>query len=525
MSQNSPDHLHRLIHSLSRAEKRHFKLYTSRHLVGGHSKLQVLFDAIAAMPAYDAEALREKFAGEPFMRRFPVTKRRLYEAVLDSLDAFHANSTVDDKVSRMLHHVELLFAKALYADAAKILRAATALAREHDRQPLLLQAAEWERRILERSNYDGIADGQLRERTAGAAAVLKEWAQADELWSLKSDSFCLLFRNGQAPGARELEELEALGRHPLLARDTVLQSAYARYLHHHVRSALAFARNDLSTCEEQLERCAEVVEQEGERLYDSAVLLLGVMGNLAHVRMRLGRHQEALDGFRRFRQLPLMMKQAPNPDLEMKLFVMGNSLELAVHATKGEFTAVLGRLPALEEGLEANGTRIGTVRRGELMLQAAYACFGAGEQGQALRWCNKLLSEKGIEAYTQVHGLGRMLNLVVLIELDRPEHLAYVVRNTKRQLQRNGQPFALETLLLDHAQALAKGLCGKALTEAWRTFHAGLAAHAADGPEAPLLDQVDFLLWARSNVEGRRFEELARERWKPGPKGRSKRAA
>ena len=38
---------------MSRAEKRYFKLHTSRHLVAGHSNHQALFDAIAAMPAYD----------------------------------------------------------------------------------------------------------------------------------------------------------------------------------------------------------------------------------------------------------------------------------------------------------------------------------------------------------------------------------------------------------------------------------------------------------------------------------------
>lgn len=516
MSNAVPDHLHRLIRSLSKAEKRHFKLYTSRHLVGGHSKLQWLFDAIAAMPEYDPDLLREKFKGQPFLRNFPVTKRRLYEAVLDSLDAYHANSSVDDKTSRMLHQVELLFAKALYTDAAKILRAATGLAREHDRQPILLLAAEWERRILERSNYAGVDDGQLAKRTAEVTAVMGEWGEADTLWTLKSGSFRLLFRHGQAPGPKEREELRAMGQHPLLADNVPLHSAYARYLHHHVRSALAFARNDLAACEQELQRCAEVAGSEGTKLHDAATLLLGVMGNLAHVRMRLGRHQEALDGFRKFRQLPLMMKQAPNPDLEMKLFVMGSSLELAVHATKGEFNEALERLPVLEEGLRANAARISVIRGSELMLQAAYVCFGAGEYGQGLRWCHQLLSGKGIEAYKEVHALGRMLNLATLIELGRWDHLSYVVRNTKRQFRRTGQLFDMEALLLDHAQALAKGLPGKARQEAWRLFHAGLAAHLAESRETALLDQVDFLLWAQAKVEGRGFGELAKERWKAG---------
>ncbi|MEO7082131.1 MAG: hypothetical protein ABIY71_11410, partial [Flavobacteriales bacterium] len=150
------DHVHRLIRSMSRAEKRYFKLYTSRHLVAGHSNQQELFDAISAMVSYDVKALEKQFKGEAFMRRFSITKRRLYETVLESLDAFHSDSSMDDKLRRMLHHVEILNRRALYADAAKVLRAARTLARAHDKQALLLQVAEWERRGMERGNYAGI---------------------------------------------------------------------------------------------------------------------------------------------------------------------------------------------------------------------------------------------------------------------------------------------------------------------------------------------------------------------------------
>ena len=84
------------------------------------------------------------------------------------------------------------------------------------------------------------------------------------------------------------------------------------------------------------------------------------MGNLAHVRMRLGRHQEALDGFREFRKIPLMMATVPSPDLEMKLFVMGSSLELSVLSAKGEFGKAVEHLTALEAGLEQFGDRAST---------------------------------------------------------------------------------------------------------------------------------------------------------------------
>ena len=127
---------------MSRAERRYFKLYTSRHVLGGHSNYQLLFDAIAAMDTYDEAALLLKFKKHAFTKRFPITKRRLYEAILRSLDAFHAESSVDARLHRMLHHVELLYHRALYTDAQKILTSVRKLARSHDRQSVLLEVLD-----------------------------------------------------------------------------------------------------------------------------------------------------------------------------------------------------------------------------------------------------------------------------------------------------------------------------------------------------------------------------------------------
>ncbi len=512
------DHVHRLIHSMSRAEKRYFKLHTSRHLVAGHSNHQELFDAIAAMPTYDEKALRKRFTGAAFMRRFSITKRRLYETVLGSLDAFHAESSIDDKLRRMLHHVELLHRRALYADAAKVLRSARTLARANDRQALLLQVAEWERRVMERCNYSGITAGDLAARAGSVAGVAEEWQEVDRLWQIKSASFLLIYRSGQAPGPKELEQLESLAQEPLLVDGVGLHSARARFLHHHVRSALAYAQNDLVTCEQQLTACADVLRKEQQHFQEEPDLMLGVMGNLAHVRMRLGRHQEALDGFKEFRKIPLMMATVPSPDLEMKLFVMGSSLELSVLSAKGEFGKAVELLVPLEEGLRNFGDRASTVRRAELALQAAYVSFGAGEYDRALRWCNRLLNEKSIEAHTELHALGRMLNLMVLMELGKGELLAYLVRNTQRALKQHGGPFTLELVLLDHAQALGKPGHSKLRKGLWQNLLLEFAAAAKEPREHSVMDQIDLLSWARAKAEERDFAELVREQWSASAK-------
>ena len=66
MKTNS-DPLHQLIHSLSKGEKRSFKIYASRHVLGDENNYVKLFDAIEKQKEYDEEALLKKFKNEKFI--------------------------------------------------------------------------------------------------------------------------------------------------------------------------------------------------------------------------------------------------------------------------------------------------------------------------------------------------------------------------------------------------------------------------------------------------------------------------
>ncbi|HEX2615976.1 MAG TPA: hypothetical protein VHL57_00465, partial [Flavobacteriales bacterium] len=488
---------------MTRPEKRYYKLYTSRHLLGGHSNYHLLFDAIAAMDVYDEAALRKKFEGEAFLRSFSITKRRLYESILQSLNAFHADSSLDAKLRRQLHQVELLYQRALYQDAEKILRSVRTQARTHERHGLLLEVADWQRRLMERTNYQDVDSGDLEEMRAQAAGVLQQWGEMDTLWHLKSRSFLLLYRGGQARDRASEGELRAMLDHALLAEGVQLGSRKARFLHHHVRSAIAFALGELAECERHLEINGTMLRTEQEHFIDEPNLLLSVMSNHTYVRMRLGQYDAAIAGLKEFRRLPLMLPDAPSPDLEMKVFAMGASLELTVLNRMGAFDQAVEKLNDIEDGLTRFSDQLSVIRKAGICFQAAYACFGAERYDKALRWCNRLLNESGIDAHEELHAMARLLDLMVLLELGKHDLLPYSLRNTERFLRARGRDSGLERALLTYAHARMKAGGRAALQQAHTHLHEALCAVKAAGKEPAAFDHFDPLAWAESKVSGR----------------------
>lgn len=506
------DHVHRLVRSMSRPEKRYFKLYVARHSVNGQTIQSDLFDAIAAMEVYDEQALHRKFAGASFMNRFTVTKHRLYDSLLASLEAFHADSSIDARLRRTLHQTEILYQRGLHADAERMLRGVRTLAEQHGRYPVLLDVAEWERRLLERNNYERVQEADLLAMAQRNTEVQELLREAEQLWQLKSRSFMLLYRSGKARDADRAAELRTLLDHPLLQDGARPATPRARYMHHHIRSAITFALNDMAACELHLVANLTLLQDEPDHFKDEPNLRLSVLSNLAYVRMRLGRFAEALQGLQEFKRTPALLPSSPTADLEVKLFAMGASLELTVLCRMGEFEEAVEKLAAIEEGIERYGPDLSVIRKAGIRFQGAWACFGAGRYDLASRWCQHLLNERGVEQYAEVHALGRLLELLILLETGKEDLLRYAVRNVERFLRGHDRLHRFEQAIVRYTKARLAAHGPSAHQEAHRLLADSLLALEADALEHAVFDHFDPLCYALAKLRDQRMDQVAVER-------------
>src|SRR5690554_7734724 len=111
MSKTASPALYELIKSLTKSEKRYFKIYASRHTIGEVNNGIRIFDFIDQQEEFDEEALYTHFKGEAFLNQFPITKNRLYEQIISALDAFHAKNDIDRKSTRLnSNHVRISYA-------------------------------------------------------------------------------------------------------------------------------------------------------------------------------------------------------------------------------------------------------------------------------------------------------------------------------------------------------------------------------------------------------------------------------
>lgn len=141
--------LHELIQSMSKAEKRHFKLHVQSNMgKGQYPRYLLLFDLLNRQEYYNEEKIVKKGFNYD-------DKSLLNEKILEALHVFHSGKSVDSELSIMLHQISILYHKSLWTALGKLVKKARKLATEHERFLSLLRVIRWEKIIADRwGKYD-----------------------------------------------------------------------------------------------------------------------------------------------------------------------------------------------------------------------------------------------------------------------------------------------------------------------------------------------------------------------------------
>ncbi|MEO5645784.1 MAG: hypothetical protein ABIQ40_13800 [Bacteroidia bacterium] len=508
MSGTHSDALHQLIQCLSKQEKRHFKIFASRHTIGEQNNYVLLFDAIEKMKEYDEKIILKKFKGESSLNNFSITKSRLYETILRSLDVFHHNSSVDAQLWKELHYTEILYKKTLYDQCLKRLRSAKKLAEKYEKHAVLVQIHALEKSLAEKDSYSGMRDENILDVLAEDRKVAEDIRVYNELWNVKSRLFLLLNTKGRARGSEQLDEFRHLIDASLQKQKPEVLSVNARFLYHHTYSAYYFAITDAENCRTHLAANVALIEANTEIFRDEPNVYFGVLTNLIYVCSRLKLYKEVLENLRKLRSLPEKLDTARNEDLEIKLFSSAYSLELTLYNSIGHFDKAMALVPKIEEGLIRFEGRISKLREAHFIISVAVAYYGAGKFQQALKWTSRLLNDPEIGENEWIFAVAQVFALILHIELNNFDVLPYVGRSVQRYLKTRNRAYQFENVFLKFAEKISRADDVKTIHPLYQELSENLKKLDEDHFEKTAFEYFDFPAWAQSKAEHVSFREL-----------------
>ena len=150
MPTKKKDPLFRLVKSLTKPEKRHFKLYANRTMGDQERKFMVLFDLLDKQESYDEQHLLQKLPGKTTKGRLANLKRHLFKQLLTSLRLTYINKQIDIEIREQLDFARILYSKGLYMESLRLLERIKGIAIDHHQDILHLEIIEFQKLIESR---------------------------------------------------------------------------------------------------------------------------------------------------------------------------------------------------------------------------------------------------------------------------------------------------------------------------------------------------------------------------------------
>lgn len=101
--------IHKIIHTMNKAEKRYFKLYTSKYGKSKPTKTAILFDAMKRLEVYDDKELQKMVVPKIKKTTLNYEKYRLKQQLLNALNDLHFNGKEQLSIGEIINKIELGF--------------------------------------------------------------------------------------------------------------------------------------------------------------------------------------------------------------------------------------------------------------------------------------------------------------------------------------------------------------------------------------------------------------------------------
>lgn len=509
MSNKASHHLFDLIKSLTKSEKRYFKLYSSRHTIGEENGYLRLFDFIDRMDSYQEDLTYMHFKDQPLLNKFSITKARLYNNILKSLNAYHAGSSIDAQLFQALHCADILYNKGLYKQCEKVLRSAEKQAVKNERSVVLMEIKQKQRKLVENELYTDVHAKDLEKMLKEEKALIDEIETHTRLWHLKGLVFRQITLRGNIRSQEDADELKRLVKR-IGDIDLDRYSERVKYLYHHIYSAYYFSINDLQKSYDHLFENSRLLEDSAVVFKDRPNLYFSVLTNIIYTATQLKKYNEAQAFLVKLKKQEEINKKEKSLDIDMKYFSSTVSLELYLLIEKGEYEKGLDLIPKIAEGYELYGENISSLRKAYIDFKVGIVYLAIGQNTKALTWMNQILNESKIDHHQDIYCFAQLISLILHVELENKRYLPYAINSTKRYLKNRDRVYEFESVFLKAISKMSKAEGIFDLEEKLQPFEKELERLKHDPKEQVVFEYFDFHIWLKSKLSRKSFLELKR---------------
>jgi hypothetical protein len=509
MTKGQKDNLFLLVKSLTKSEKRQFKLYVGRLDVNSDSKFLNLFNVLDKAQEYDELVILK--SGIVKKQQLANVKAHLYKQILISLKLNPSHQNIRSQIREQLDFASILYHKGLYKQSLKILDKAKDIAIQNEEKNLGFEIVELEK-IIEAQYITRSINTRADELTIQAKELSALNVIASKLSNLSLQLYSFILKTGYVKSEEESKEVTTYfkARLPKYKINNLgfreklwLYNAYLWY---------SFLLQDFKNCYKYASKWVDLFKEYPNMIQLNPVFFLKgnnyLLESIFFIRNK-PKFVEILSNLK----LKVEDKSFPKDEnVQTLTFLYFNFHDINKHFIDGSFEDGLELIPKIEKNLIQFENKIDDHHKMVFYYKFASLHFGAGNNKECIKYLDKIISNRSLSMREDLLCFSRVLNLVAHYEAGLDYHLDTLLRSTYKFLIKMNDLHEVQKEMIKFIKGL-QDIYPHELKKAFKELHARLKQFEDHPFERREFLYLDIISWLESKVENKPVGEIIRTKY------------
>lgn len=509
MVKEQKDNLFLLVKSLSKSEKRQFKLYVGRLDINADAKFLNLFTVLDKQTVYnEVEILKATSIKKVQLAN---VKTHLYKQILVSLKLSPSHQNIRSQIREQLDFASILYHKGLYRQSLRILEKAKEMAISHEEKNMAYEIVELEK-VIESQYITRSMSGRAEELTAQSKALSTDNIIASKLSNLSLQLYSIFLKTGYVKNERESiwikdyfeTRLPKIEKKKLGFREKLwLYKAYLWY---------SFLTQDFINCFKYASKWVALFDEHPNMIQSHPVFYLKgnnyLMESLFYLKdkQRFEQTLNTLEGITKRNDFPA------DDNVASLQFLYLNLNRINLFFIDGSFKQGIEIIPKIELDLQKHSDRIDQHHIMTFYYKFASLYFGAGENRKAISYLERIINNKELTMREDLMCFSRVLNLVAHYEAGLDYHLERLLRSTYKFLIKMNDMHEVQREMIYFIRGL-QDIYPQDLKKAFIKLHKKLKIYENHPFESRAFLYLDVISWLESKIDNIPVDEVIKAKY------------
>ncbi|AWG22297.1 hypothetical protein FFWV33_12590 [Flavobacterium faecale] len=431
MANHQKDFLFVLIKSLSKSEKRQFKIFASRLETSSNTKFIELFNILDKSEGYDEKIILK--SGIIKKVQLSNLKSYLYKQILVSIRLNIPSQNIRYQLREQIDFATILYNKGLYKQSLKILDKTKIQALENDEKYIAFEIVEFEK-LIESQYITRSIQGRADELVIQAKELNYRNTISSKLSNLSLQLYGTMLKTGYVKNDEEYQYIDEYFNKHIAKLDENKFGFREKYWFYNANLWRSFLVQDFVASYKFAYKWVTLFYDNPNMIYLNPVFFL--KGNnyfLESVFML--KYQTKFKNYLQQLEATIEDPRFPvNDNISSLAFLYLYNNKLNYHILEGSFQEGEYLIPIVIDKIKIHSDHLD--EHHEMLFYYKFACiyFGSDKFNECIFYLEKIINNKNLTMREDLMCFARLLYLIVNYELGKDLHLETQIKNTYKFL-------------------------------------------------------------------------------------------